>query len=128
MLRAGIIHRMNMVPFSIEVYGGLGECHGLLRDEGTHLAFEFQVTDAVAGFLKTGVRHVRVSLSDLLSVSLCKGWFSTKIVVQAARMDVLQDLPGMTQGRVELRIARKDRAAAEALVAGLYQEDQPTST
>jgi hypothetical protein len=119
---------MNAVPFTIEIYGGLGECHGIVRDEGTHLVFEFQVTDSLAGFFKSGVRQVRVSLNDLLSVSLCKGWFSTKIIVQAARMDVLQEIPGMTQGQVELRINKKNRRAAEAFVAGLYQEDEPTST
>ncbi len=119
---------MNAVPFSIEVFGGLGECHGILRDEGTHLTFEFQVTDAVAGFLKSGVKEVRVPLEDLISVSLRKGWFRTKIIVQAARMEVLQDLPGMTQGRVELSIERPYRDAAQNLVTGLYQDGPPLST
>jgi hypothetical protein len=119
---------MNIVPFTIEVFGGLGECHGIVRDEGTHLAFEFQLTDSIAGVVRSGVRHVKVSLNDLLSVSLCKGWLNTKIIIQAARMEVLQDIPGMIQGQVQLNISRKHRAAAEAFVAGLYQDDGATST
>jgi hypothetical protein len=51
---------MNMVPFKIDdLYGGLGECHGLLRDEGENLCFEFQTQDSLAGVLKSRVREVR---------------------------------------------------------------------
>jgi hypothetical protein len=118
---------MNSVPFTINLYGGLGQCDGLLRDEGTHLAVEFQTKDAVAGILKTGVRKVRIPLKDLVAVTLTKGWLGTswlgvKIVLQAARMETLQDIPGMAQGRVELSVARANREAAEKLVDGLYQE------
>ena len=124
---------MNTVPFTIgDLYGGLGECHGLLRDEGEHLGFEFQTRDSVAGIIKSGVKQVRVPLKELVSVSLTKGWLGTswlgvKIVVQAGRLETLKDVPGMSQGRVELSIARKDRDAAEKFVADLHQSDEPIS-
>ena len=53
------------------------------------------------------------------------GWTIQTIVLQAARMETLQDVPGMSQGRVELSVARKDRDAAEQFVAGLHQEEEP---
>jgi hypothetical protein len=120
---------MNAVPFTLELYGGLGRCEGILRDEGEYIGLEFQVKDTVAGILKSSVKQVRVPLKDLVSVTLVKGWFGTswlgvKIVLQAARMEILQDVPGMSQGRVEFSIARKDRGAAEQLVDGLYQDDE----
>lgn len=35
---------MNTVPFTLEdLYAGLGKCEGLLRDEGDHLALDFQI-------------------------------------------------------------------------------------
>ena len=120
---------MNTVPFTVDLFGGLGKCEGLLRDEGEHLVLEFQNKDAVAGILKSDVREVRVPLKDLVSVTLTKGWLGTSwlgvtIVLQSGRMETLKDVPGMSQGRAELSIARKDRDAAEKFVAGLYQDEE----
>jgi hypothetical protein len=120
----------NTVPFTIgNLYAGFGQCHGLLRDEGNHLDLEFQIQDKVAGILKSDVRRVQVALKDLFSVTLTKGWLGTswlgiKIVIQANHMETLKDVPGMSQGRVELSISRKDREAAEKLVADLYENDK----
>ena len=121
---------MNAVPFTIDLFGGLGQCEGLLRDEGQHLTLEFQNVDTLAGIFKSGVREVRVPLKDLVSVTLTKGWLGTSwmgvtIVLQAARMETLQEVPGMSQGRVELSVARKDRDTAEQFVANLHRNDEP---
>lgn len=118
-----MIHR---VPFTIDVFGGLGTCEGLLLGEPDCLSLQFQVKDAVLGVLAGEVRQVRVPLDKLVSVTLTKGWLGTtwlgvKIVIQAAELEPLADVPGMSQGRVELCIARKDRAAAEEFVDDLYQ-------
>ena len=43
--------------------------------------------------------------------------------LQAARMVVFKDMPGASQGRLELSIARKDREAAEKFVAGLHEQE-----
>ena len=120
----------NAVPFTLEIYGGFGKCEGLLRDDGEAIMLEFQMMDNFAGVIKTDVRRARIPLKDLVSVTLVKGWLGTswlglKIVLQAASMEALQDVPNMSQGRVELSIARKNREAAEQFVAGLYQEGEP---
>jgi hypothetical protein len=114
---------MNTVPFSVELYGGLGQCDGLVRDDGKFLALEFQVKDSIAGLVRSNLREVRVPLQDLVSVTLRRGWLGTKIIVQAAHLETLKDVPGMNQGRIELSVARKDRHAAERLVDGLHTED-----
>jgi hypothetical protein len=120
---------MNPLPFTLhKVYAGLAKCEGLLRDDGTHLCVEYQVKDGVAGILKSGVKTVRIPLTDLTSVTLKKGWLGTKwlgvtIVIQGSRMDAFEGMPGATQGRIELIIARKDCDAAEKLVAGLYEDE-----
>jgi hypothetical protein len=121
---------MTAVPFTVgHLYGGFGQCDGLLRDEGEHLALEFQIKDALAGILKTGIRQTRIPTADLVSVTLTKGWLGNTwlgvtITLQAARMETFKDLPGATQGRLELRVARKDSAAAERFVAGLHEHDE----
>jgi hypothetical protein len=71
---------------------------------------------------------VRIPLRDLVSVTLTKGWLGTtwlgvKIVLQAAQLEALQGMPGASQGRIELSVARKDRDAAERFVAGLHEQE-----
>jgi hypothetical protein len=124
---------MNTVPFTLDnAWAGFGQGEGLLRDEGTHLCLEYQLTDAVVGVIKGGVKQVRVALKDLTSVTLTQGWFGqkwagVKIVIQATRMDVLQDLPGASQARIELGISAKDYKAAQKLVADLHQDVEDVS-
>jgi hypothetical protein len=121
---------MNTVPFTLDnVWAGFGQGEGLLRDEGTHLCLEYQLKDAVVGAFKGGLKQVRIPLKDLVSVTLTKGWLGkywlgTKIVIQAARMDVLQDMPGASQGRIEVSVSKKDRDAAEKFVADLHEHDE----
>jgi hypothetical protein len=118
---------MNACPFSLDLYGGLGRCEGIIRDEGSHISLEFQNMDAVAGIIKSDVRIVKIPMKELVSVTITKGWLGTswmgvKIVLQSAKMETLKDVPGMTQGKVELSVARKDRDAAEKFVAGLHEQ------
>ena len=118
---------MNACPFTLNIYAGFGTCEGMLRNEGGYLDVEFP-EDVVDERLRgADVRVVRVPLKELVSVTITKGWLGTswmgvKIVLQAAKMETLKDVPGMIQGKVEFNIARKDRDAAERLVAGLHEE------
>jgi hypothetical protein len=113
---------MNVVPFKLgSLYGDLASGHGLLRIEDNQLCLEFQVQDSLLGLLKSSVKQVRIPRADLASVKLQRSWFGlcTSLVIQVARMESVQDVPGMSQGRVVLSIARKDREATERLITAL---------
>src|SRR5687767_7691285 len=105
---------MNTVPFTLDqVWGGFGEGAGLLHDEGTHLALEFELKDGLFGAVKSGVKKLQIPFDELVSVTLTKGWLGTnwlgvKIVIQTKRLDTLKDVPGASQGRISLCIARKN--------------------
>jgi hypothetical protein len=114
---------MNTVPVKLpDMYEGLASCHGLIRDEGDQLSLEFQVQDGVLGVFKSGIRQVSIPLAELASVSLQRTWFGlcNRLVIQVAHMDRVKDVPGMTQGRITLGIARKDREAARQFVDDLH--------
>src|SRR5439155_14728768 len=102
---------MKTLPFSIpHLYWGCGECHGLLRDEGTHLCLEYQVQ---FGILRTRPKTVRVPIKDLQTVELQKGWLGkTALVLTASSLQAVGRVPGSRQGKVELHIDRKDRKLA----------------
>jgi hypothetical protein len=114
---------MNVVPVWLGYqYGGLAECAGMLRDEGDHLVLEYQSKEAFIGdLLRSKVREARIPRDLLSAVTLRKSWLGlkTELVIQTTRMEPVADVPGMSQGQLVLEVARRDRPAAEKLVADL---------
>ena len=121
---------MNTVPFALDnVWGGFGEGGGLLHDEGTHLTLEFELKDGIFGTVKSGIRKIQVPFDDLVSVTMTKGWLGqswlgVKIVIQTRRLETLNDVPGASQGKVELSIARKNMPLAEKFVNDLHEGEE----
>jgi hypothetical protein len=108
-------------------YGGLAECDGLLRLEAVDLVLEYQTRDAVVGFVKSDVREARIPRDQIASVTIEKGWLgtSTKVVIQTTRLKPVGDIPGVTQGRLVLRVASRDCPAAESLISDLQLDGSP---
>lgn len=100
--------------------GQIANCEGLLSFDGEQFLLEYRLIDGILGVLKSGVKQVNIPLADLASVELVRGWLGRhKIVMQSTTMKAVQEVPGMSQGRVELIVARSDREAARKLVDGL---------
>jgi hypothetical protein len=118
---------MNVVPVWVGYqYGGLAEVEGMLRDEGDHLVLEYQSKEAlVGGMLKSIVRQACIPRDILSSVTLQKTLLGlkTKLVIQTTRLEPVADVPGASQGRLVLQVAKRDRPAAEKLVADLRLPD-----
>jgi hypothetical protein len=112
---------MTSVPFTQQVFGGLGECHGLIRPDEDCLVLEFQVQDSLGGVFRGRPKSVRIPLADLESVELKGRWLRRTLVIQARSLISMAKMPGSKQGRVELKIARANLPAAERLVAGIYE-------
>jgi hypothetical protein len=56
-------------------FGNFATCEGLLHVDGDQLRLDYTVVDGLLGVLKSGVRQVNISLANLASVALAKGWF-----------------------------------------------------
>ena len=119
---------MYVVPFNLDdLYAGLGECRGLLKREGDQLHFEIQIQDSIAGILKSDVREIRVPIDEVASLELTEGWLGinwlgVKLVLQTSSVERLSEMPGASQGRVQLKIARKDIENAQAFLRTFYEE------
>ena len=115
------------VPFTIKsLFGGLGQCHGMVYDEGDHFRFEFQTKDSLCGILKTGVKQVKIPVTQVVAVDLVKGLLGitkmgVKIVMQSASLDAFKQIPGMDHGKIELSVASSNARLAEEFVNGLYR-------
>lgn len=106
------------VSFEIPtVNQGFRIARGLLKLEGEELLFEFQVTDAFLEVFNSDVEEVRIELADLQSVEYKKGWFSSKIVLEARSLRVFEEIPGTDGAECVLKIKRKDRGEAQKLVS-----------
>ena len=108
------------VQFSIHnAYQGLAVVNGVLQTSETDLVVEYETKDAVVGMVKSGIKQVRIPGNELSTVVLKAGWFRTRLFIRTRGMAALAGIPGNEAGQVVLRIARKDRKAAQALASAL---------
>jgi hypothetical protein len=115
---------MNVVPFKFQTggfYDFVAEGRGLLKDEGDYLTLEFQQQDLWIGVFKSAVQSIRIPVNEVVSLELGKGWLGAyslcvPLVLQTTNIERLDNLPPSSQGRVQLKIARKDIEAAERFV------------
>jgi hypothetical protein len=118
---------MNAVAFSFSVDGvwSSTDYQGLLSRDGDHFYLEFQPLGTWTGLPKNPMKEVRIPLTDVASVSLSRRWFGMgcKLVIQLARTKAAEDLPCVNLGRIELRIARKNRGIARTFVSQLQAPD-----
>ena len=95
---------------------------GILKLEEAELLFEFQITDEVmtgSGIEKDTeeVTEVRVPLPSVVSVGLQARWWRRRLRIGTDSLRTFDGVPGAKQGQIDLRIARKDMAAARELAA-----------
>jgi hypothetical protein len=106
------------VPFSFpDVYQGLATGGGIATATTAGLTLEFQVKDGFVGMIKSDIHKVAIPIADLHSVSLKQGWFRNRLLIKVRTMRTLADVPGNDTGQVQLCVARRDKATAQALVS-----------
>lgn len=106
------------IPFSFpDVYQGLASGGGLVTATTAGLTLEYQVKDGFFGVIKSGVHKVAIPIGDLHSVGFKQGWFRNRLLIKVRTLSTLADVPGSDMGQLELRVARADKRAAQALVS-----------
>ena len=106
------------VPFEIpDVNHVFVEVKGLLSFKNDKLILEFDQKDSFAGILKSGVKAVEVPFSEVDSLRIYRKWFRTTVEILGKSMKIFEEIPGSNQGRVLLKIKRKDRELAENVIS-----------
>ncbi|MCS1408668.1 MAG: hypothetical protein M2R45_01844 [Verrucomicrobia subdivision 3 bacterium] len=106
------------IPCSLSgAFGGFGTAEGLIHYEGKGLRLE--IDSQFLGIFNTGVQEVKVLLDDLLSVEFKSGWFTQSLKFQGKSLRTFKGIPGCKQGKLELHVAKEDRAKAEHLATML---------
>ena len=106
------------VAFSFpDVYQGFAEGGGIATATTAGLTLEFQVKDSLVGMIKSDIRRIAIPIGELHSIDLKQSWFRNRLFIRVRNMTALDGVPGNNTGQVELRVARRDTATAQALVS-----------
>lgn len=99
---------------------------GILKLAGDDLKLEIRVTEAVTtmggstGYATdetaSDVAELTVPLDRVASLDLKKRWWTRRLTIVTDSLRFFEDVPGSKQGRLDLRIARRDLPMAETLV------------
>jgi len=87
----------------------------VLRFDGENLVIEFQTKDGMFEVLLSDIRRVTLPLPTLTAFGWRPRWFGGAFDLSVASLELTRNLPGSDQGCVQLKVKRKDRAAAEHL-------------
>jgi hypothetical protein len=112
-----MLQYLDPVPFTVDndAHLGLSETQGLLSCDGRNLVIEYRIADTVIGLVKTSSKELAIPLASIRSIKCRKRFFGfvCSIVIATMSQQVLDELLGSMQGRIELKIRRRDRARAE---------------
>lgn len=101
--------------------------YGLLRLEPEHLYIELQTIENITGVLRSRIRTLAISLTDITAINLEKGWRgSATLHIRTSSLKILKRFPGSHSGECQLYIRRRDWLLAEAMChqIELHQTEQ----
>jgi hypothetical protein len=142
------MHPVEPLPFRIQVegedvidFGGIRSVsyrvEGLLHLVADALKFEWSAierTERVSlSRIGTDVDHspigtLEVQAGWIAEVRLHGGWWWPRMAFRARRLDAFQGMPGARPGAITLKIRRRYRKQAKALVAAIEQAGAPPHT
>lgn len=97
---------------STGVYGA----SGLVRSDGADLVIETRpITASGEGEVET----YRLALDDVSDVELKAGWTRTRLVLRPRRLTAVEGLPGVSDGHLVLKVARRNRDLASRWATAL---------
>lgn len=105
------------IPFVSEIGElGLTEAHGLLNySEELGLSIEFETKDTFFGVIKSQVKQVVLSWSDIATIDVKKKFFSAEIRIRATNMNSFRDLPGTHAAEFKAKIKKSFLSQALSL-------------
>ena len=104
------------IPFKIDdVYHGFAECNGMLHIHEEGFIFEYETKDAIFNIIKSGIKRIKLRFTDIRNIEFKKKFFSTKLIITSYRLDIISQIPGYKNNRLELIIHKQDRDEAREL-------------
>jgi len=119
------------IPFQVPNVDSLGikRAEGLLKIEDECLILELKKIDNLLGIYSSEIEQHEIPLKQVNSLKCSKKLFGAKIAIQTSSMKVVQEVPGMKQGNLVLKISKKDFKNADKLqsVVNIYLSEYKIS-
>jgi len=107
------------VAFTVGDSSGLLESEGLISLIDDTLRVEYQTADSVLGLLKTSLKEVEISVSEIRQARIERKMFGSELVLLGTSMRIFRNLPGATGGNFRIKVSRQSQLAAQNLVDGI---------
>lgn len=110
------------VPFKIaDAHYGFAPVDGMAKFSAAGIVLEFEAK--ILGLMKTGIKEVRIPLTEIMDIKLKSGTFNTKferifgakIEIRLNNFTTLSEVPNK-DGKIILKTLRADRELAEKAV------------
>ena len=102
------------IPFKIEgAHGGFSVVSGMAKISRAGIVLEFEAK--IFGMMKTGVKEVRVPLSEIETIEVRRKFFRHSLEIWLDNFKTLNEIPNK-DGRIVLQIAKDDRPRADEAV------------
>lgn len=118
----GVVKRSPRVPFSVvEPHMNLMITHGVLRIQKGNLEIDYSAKENIFKSLQLKSGQHIIPLRDVLSMTLRRQWFSSKLEMTLDRPLALTGLPTKDSGKFELKIELVDHVEAWRLVNAIRE-------
>ena len=108
-------HPAISLPFATpDIDGGFSEGAGLLTLDGDEITIKVDM--ALLGFIPRGSKTVRFDITDLDLVRHKRTMIGDKITIRTQPPDLAVEVPGSAEGELCLKIKKKHRREADALL------------
>ncbi|MTI87304.1 MAG: hypothetical protein FH748_04980 [Balneolaceae bacterium] len=104
------------IAYHYSLYDGTSETaykevKGVLSVVGEELLFEYKVYDMMGSAIST-LNKFSILVDHIKRTHYKKGFFQSKLIIEATRMGFMEPLPGSEQGVIRLDIKRANRDEA----------------
>ena len=104
---------MDSIPVKFpEIYEGFADAEGVLRISSDALALEYQVKDNLIGVVKSDVKAAVIPFERIDEVDFRSNFIWTRLNIRVDSLQVVEDVPGAKQGKINLKIPRRYRREA----------------
>ena len=100
-----------------EAYQGFAEVKGILKAEKDRLILEYQMKDAIIGFIKSAPKFLEIPFEELVEVEYKINWAKSRFRLKVNSMRVLGEFPVENDGIISLKIKRKQKQSAKELAS-----------
>lgn len=91
---------------------------GVLSIDGEELLFEYKLYDEIGTVIST-LNKFSLNVDYLKKVMFKRGFFQSKMIIEAEKFVFLDPIPGSEQGKITLWINRSDRGYAQTFATKL---------